>query len=206
MPCSPRDTGGNRGVVGPGGPRKGPPGGEPGRMARQGADMAGFLGRWGGAPCHGRGGQHLAPPGLSNRPHPLALPPEEPAAAAAPAPTHAVAQVMAAPGCNGPGRGSERTSGAGHPPSRPGPSDPQRPPPCPRRSHGGRTRAAPGRGEGRSHKHAEARGAGTPQTRRPLATNRWTGPPPPAPAPSPPPSRQCYAARRQQRKERGARG
>ena len=39
--------------------------------------------------------QQLAPPGLAQRPHPLALPPAQPATATAPAPTQAAAQVTA---------------------------------------------------------------------------------------------------------------
>ena len=39
--------------------------------------------------------QQLAPPGLAQRPRPLALPPAQPAAATAPAPTQAAAQVRA---------------------------------------------------------------------------------------------------------------
>ena len=37
----------------------------------------------------------MAPPGLAQRPHPLALPPAQPATATAPAPTQAAAQVTA---------------------------------------------------------------------------------------------------------------
>ena len=43
-------------------------------------------------PC---GRQQLAPRGLAQRPRPLALPPAQPAAATAPAPTQAAAQVPA---------------------------------------------------------------------------------------------------------------
>ena len=46
------------------GPRKGPPGRDSGGMARPGAGVAGFPARGGGAPRHGRGGQHLAAPAL----------------------------------------------------------------------------------------------------------------------------------------------
>ena len=62
-------------------------------MARQGADVAGLLGRGGGAPHHGCGRQQLAPPGLAQRPHQLALPLAQPATATAQAPTQAAAQV-----------------------------------------------------------------------------------------------------------------
>ena len=55
--------------------------------------MAGLPGRGSGAPHHGCGRQQLAPPGLAQRPRPLALPPAQPAAATAPAPTQAAAQV-----------------------------------------------------------------------------------------------------------------
>ena len=54
-----------------------------------------FLGRGSGAPHHGCGRQQLAPPGFAQRPRPLALSPAQPAAATAPAPTQAAAQVMA---------------------------------------------------------------------------------------------------------------
>ena len=54
-----------------------------------------FLEGGGGAPHHGCGRQQLAPPGLAQRPRPLALPPAQPAAATAPAPTQAAAQVTA---------------------------------------------------------------------------------------------------------------
>ena len=54
-----------------------------------------FLERAGSAPHYGRGGQQLAPRGLAQRPHPLALPPAQPATATAPAPTQAAAQVTA---------------------------------------------------------------------------------------------------------------
>ena len=57
--------------------------------------MAGLPGRVSGAPHHGCGRQQLAPPGLAQRPRPLALPPAQPAAATAPAPTQAAAQVTA---------------------------------------------------------------------------------------------------------------
>ena len=78
------ELGGAPGVVGdPGGPGEGPPGCDLGGVARQGADLAGFPGAGGGAPHHGCGGQQLAPPGPAHRPHPLALPPAEPTAAAA---------------------------------------------------------------------------------------------------------------------------
>ena len=97
------------GVGGPGGPEKGPLGCGPGAVARLGAVVAGFAGRGCGAPRHGRGGQQLATPDPAHRPHPLALPPEELAAAAVPAPTEAGAQVTATP------------SGKGLTPSKPGP-------------------------------------------------------------------------------------
>ena len=56
--------------------------------------MAGLPGRGRGAPVHGCGRQQLAPPGFAQHPRPLALPPAQPAAATAPAPTQAAAQVM----------------------------------------------------------------------------------------------------------------
>ena len=84
-----------RGVGSPRGPREGPQVSDPGGVARQGADVAGLPGRGGGAPHHGRGRQQLAPPGLAQRPRPLALPPVQPATATAPAPTQAAAQVTA---------------------------------------------------------------------------------------------------------------
>ena len=83
------------GVGSPRGPREGPQVSDLGGVARQGADVAGFLGRGGGAPHHGRGRQQLAPPGLAPRPRPLALPPPQPATSTAPAPTQAAAQVTA---------------------------------------------------------------------------------------------------------------
>ena len=95
-----RRDGGNRevppgGVSSPRGPREGPRVSDPGGVAPQGADVAGLPGRGGDAPHHGRGRQQLAPPGLAQRPRSLALPPAQPAAATAPAPTQAAAQVMA---------------------------------------------------------------------------------------------------------------
>ena len=54
-----------------------------------------FLEEGGAAPHHGCGRQELAPPGLAQRPHPLALPPAQPATATAPAPTQAAVQVTA---------------------------------------------------------------------------------------------------------------
>ena len=111
------ESGGATGGVGsPGGPRKGHPGRVSGGVARQGADVAGFPGGGGSAP---------------------------------PSPTSATARATSRRRCPGPqtsggagnGRpqrqwswaagngGWERTSDAGHPPSRPGPPDPERPPP-----------------------------------------------------------------------------
>ena len=88
--------GGTPGGVGsPRGPRKGPQISDQGGVARQGADVAGLPGRGSGTPHHGHGRQQLAPPGLAQRPRPLALPPAQPAAATAPAPTQAAAQVTA---------------------------------------------------------------------------------------------------------------
>ena len=103
------------GVSGPGGPREGPPGGDPGGVARKGADVAGLPGGGGGAPHHRCGCQQLAPPGLAQRPHPLALPPAEPATATAPTPTQAATQVTAQTGGAG---GWEKDSAAGRPPRR----------------------------------------------------------------------------------------
>ena len=57
--------------------------------------MAGLHGRGGGTPHQGCGRQQLAPPGLAQRPRPLAPPLAQPAAATAPAPTQAAAQVTA---------------------------------------------------------------------------------------------------------------
>ena len=84
-----------RGVGRPRGPREGPQVSDPGAVARQGADVAGLPGRGSGTPHHGCGRQQLAPPGLAQRPRPLALPPAQPAAATAPDPTQAAAQVTA---------------------------------------------------------------------------------------------------------------
>ena len=67
-----------------------------GRVAQQGANVANFPGGGGGAPHHRCGGQQLAPAGSAHRPHPLALPPAEPTAAAAPASPQVVTQVTAA--------------------------------------------------------------------------------------------------------------
>ena len=79
----------------PRGPRQGPQVSDLGGVARQGADVAGLPGRGSGTPHHGCGRQQLALPGLAQRPRPLALPPVQPAAATAPAPTQAAAQVTA---------------------------------------------------------------------------------------------------------------
>ena len=92
-PRKPRGTSG--GVGSPRGPREGPQVSDPGNVARQGADVAGLPGKESGTPHHGCGRQQLAPPGLALRPRPLALPPAQPAAATAPAPTQAAAQVTA---------------------------------------------------------------------------------------------------------------
>ena len=83
------------GVGSPKKPREGPQVSDPGGVARQKADVPGFSGRGGGTPHHGRRRQQLAPPGLAQRPRPLALPPAQPASAGAPAPTQAAAQVTA---------------------------------------------------------------------------------------------------------------
>ena len=83
MPCSPR------------GPREGPQVSDPGGVARQGAHVAGLPGRGSRTPHHGCGRQQLAPPGLAQRPRPLALPPAQPATDTSPAPTQAAAQVTA---------------------------------------------------------------------------------------------------------------
>ena len=89
----PRGTPG--GVGSPRGPREGPEVSAPGGPAQQEADVAGLPGRGSGTPHHGCGHQQLAPPGLAQRPCPLALPPAQPAAATAPAATQAAAQVTA---------------------------------------------------------------------------------------------------------------
>ena len=92
------EPGGAPGGLGrPRGPRESPPGGDLGGVAQQGADVDGFPRGRGSAPHHRCGCQQLAPPGLTQRPHPLALPPAEPAAATAPALTQATTQVTAAP-------------------------------------------------------------------------------------------------------------
>ena len=57
-----RKPGGTPGGVGsPRGPREGPQASDPGGAARQGADVAGLLGRGGGTPHHGDGRQQLVP-------------------------------------------------------------------------------------------------------------------------------------------------
>ena len=89
----PRGTPG--GVGSSGIPREGPEVSDLGGVARQGADVAGLPGRGSGTPHQGCGRHQLAPPGLAQRPRPLALSPAQPAAATAPAPTQAVAQVTA---------------------------------------------------------------------------------------------------------------
>ena len=89
----PRGTPG--GLGSPRGPREGPQVSDPGGVARQGADVAGLPGRGSGTPHHGCRRQQLAPPGLAQRPRPLALPPAQPAATTTPAPTQAAAQVTA---------------------------------------------------------------------------------------------------------------
>ena len=89
----PRATPGGLGR--PRGPQEGPQVSDPGGVAGQGADVARLPGRGSGTPHHGCGRQQLAPPGLVQRPRPLALPPAQPAAATAPAPTQAAAQVTA---------------------------------------------------------------------------------------------------------------
>ena len=98
----PRSSGGTeetgrypRGVGSPRGPPEGPQVSDPGSVGPQVADVAGLPGRGGCTPHHGRGRQQLAPPGLAQRPCPLALPLAQPAAATAPAPTQAAAQLTA---------------------------------------------------------------------------------------------------------------
>ena len=76
---------------------EGPLDGDSGGVARQGADVAVFPGGWGGPPHHRCGCQQLAPLGFAQLPHRLALPPAEPATAAAPASEQATTQVTAAP-------------------------------------------------------------------------------------------------------------
>ena len=99
------ELGGAPGGLGaPGGPREGPPDRDLGGLARQGANVASFPAGGGGAPHHGHGGQQLAPPRPAHRPNPLELPPAEPTAATAPAPTQAAAQVTARPGGDDPRR------------------------------------------------------------------------------------------------------
>ena len=90
------------GSGGPRGLREGPLGRESGRIARPGPGVACFPGRGGGTRRQGRGGQCLGALGPAHRPQPLALPPEESATAAAPAPTQTEAQVTAKPDGNGP--------------------------------------------------------------------------------------------------------
>ena len=115
-----------RGMGGPRGPREGPPCGDLGSVAQQGADAAGFPGGRGGAPHHGCGCQQLAPLGLAQRPHRLALPPAEPATAAAPGDGCAPpAEAMSARWWGG-------DSAAGRPPQQGRAPDPERdthPPP-----------------------------------------------------------------------------
>ena len=107
--------GGTPGGLGsPRGPREGPRVSDPGGVARQGADVAGLPGRGGGAPHHGCRRQQPAPPGLAQRPHPLTLPPAQPATATAPAPTQAAAQVTAQTA-----DARERGGGVGPPDPRP---------------------------------------------------------------------------------------
>ena len=124
------------GAGSPRGPREGPQVSDPGGVARQGADVAGLPGRGSGAPHHGCGRQQLAPPGFAQRLRQLALPPAQPAAAAAPAPTQAAAQVKAQTGGTG-----ELGGGAGPPGPRPpgGMARPQEgaPPPAETTSAGG---------------------------------------------------------------------
>ena len=119
-----REPGGTSGGVGsPRGPQEGPPVSDLGGVARQGADVAGRPGGGGGAPHHGCGRQQLAPPGLAQRPHRLALPPAKPATAAAPTPTQAATQVtaekMGARGRGGTVPRDAQPGGAGPPDPRP---------------------------------------------------------------------------------------
>ena len=151
--------------------------------ARPGADMAGFPGGGGGAPRHGRGGQQLAAPGPAHRPHPLALPPEEPARRRSPDPHasgssgdgHARRQWSGAQhaGPRTPGDGHGGGGGSGPtardtPPAGPGPpilSGPPTPPQSAQREDTRRPRS------GRRAGTTDAR-TGAPLTRRPLTTNR----------------------------------
>ena len=181
--------------------------------------MAGFPCGWGGAPHHGRGGQQLATPGPAHRPHPLVLPPEEPAAGAAPAPTQAAAHVTAKPGSNGPKPsrprpgpqakdtgGRERTNGAWHPPGGPGLptlSAPPLPPPSAQREDKRRRRSG-GQLRPQARDHARQRSLTDPQTADHLPLTRTAAHSARRPPPIPP--RRCHATRRRQREERGGRG
>ena len=104
------------GVGSPRGPREGPQVSDLGGVGKQGADVAGLPGRGSGAPHHGCGHQQLGPLGLAQRPRQRALPPAQPAAATAPAPTQAAAQMTAQ-------TADARKEGGGA-----GPPDPR--PPC----------------------------------------------------------------------------
>ena len=114
------------GLGSPKAPREGPLVSDSGGVARQGAEVAGLSGRRGGALHHGCGHQQLAPPGLAQRPHPLALPLAKPATATAPAPTQAAAQVTAQ---TADAREWGGDSAVGRPPRQ---SRPPRPTPLPR--------------------------------------------------------------------------
>ena len=107
---------------------RGSSGRDSGGVARQRVHVASLPGGEGGAPHQGCGRQQLASPGFAQRPHPLALPPAEPATATAPAPTQATTQVTAAPHqpgrwARGAGRGTLPrdlpSGGAGPPDTRP---------------------------------------------------------------------------------------
>ena len=117
------------GVSSPRRPREGPQVSDLGGVARQGADVAGLPVRRGGAPHHGRRRQQLAPPGLAQRPRPLALPPAQPAAATAPAPTQAAAQVTAQT-ADARGWGGELAPPTHPPPPRYGVAEERAPPPA----------------------------------------------------------------------------
>ena len=120
-----REPGGTPGGVGdPGGRQGGRLVSDRGGVARQKADVAGLPGRGGGGPHHRCARQQLAPPGLAQRPHPLALLPAKPATATAQIPTQAAAQVTAQT------TGAREWGGdsaAGRPPGSTGPPDPRPP-------------------------------------------------------------------------------
>ena len=211
-----RRDGGNREVPpeGPGGPRgsrEGPPGRGSGWVARQGADVAGVPGGGGR-----RSASRMRRP-KTGSPGPCATPTPTGATTGRTRRRRSLSPQTSGGAGDGRARqrwsralgagGSGRASDAGHPPGRPGPPDAERPPLPPAVS------ATEGRAPPPGEKRAGAASARTRAARRPhcsadrqsLTADPDVHPQHPSALPPLQPHR-YHAARRQQRREREARG